>query len=218
MGKQIIRLTESDLHNLVKESVNKILTELDWKTYASAADKAEKRWHQAADDRNKDPKGMKKYGNQMRSFNKASADAFNRDYGTSHYKYTTDGIDDANHAWDRVVTLGSNPHQKASSLSDNAWNRSYFDYDPVNDESNGRWFEHGDSHKGHSHYSKYPVRPNDYNGFNDMEGDDILNAVGNQIDGPRGTKHLDAAKKGNQELKDYFKGKYNYQKGKGWTK
>ena len=39
MEKQIIRLTESDLHQIVKESVNKILTELDWKTYASAAKK-----------------------------------------------------------------------------------------------------------------------------------------------------------------------------------
>lgn len=39
MGKQIIRLTESDLHQIVKESVNKILSELDWKTYASAAKK-----------------------------------------------------------------------------------------------------------------------------------------------------------------------------------
>lgn len=28
MGKQIIRLTESDLHNIVKESVNKILSEM----------------------------------------------------------------------------------------------------------------------------------------------------------------------------------------------
>ena len=27
--KQLIRLTESDLHNIIKESVNNILTELD---------------------------------------------------------------------------------------------------------------------------------------------------------------------------------------------
>ena len=40
MDKKIIRLTESDLHNIVKESVNKILTELDWKTLANAEKKA----------------------------------------------------------------------------------------------------------------------------------------------------------------------------------
>ena len=41
MNKKTIRLTESDLHNIIKESVNNILSELDWRTYQSAADKAE---------------------------------------------------------------------------------------------------------------------------------------------------------------------------------
>lgn len=39
MNKKLIRLTESDLYRIVKESVNKILNEMDWKTYQSAADK-----------------------------------------------------------------------------------------------------------------------------------------------------------------------------------
>jgi len=39
MNKKLIRLTESDLHQIIKESVNKVLTELDWKTYANAARK-----------------------------------------------------------------------------------------------------------------------------------------------------------------------------------
>ena len=37
--KQVIRLTESDLHRVIKESVNNILSELDWKTYKTAANK-----------------------------------------------------------------------------------------------------------------------------------------------------------------------------------
>ena len=41
--KRIIRLTENDLHRIVKESVNKVLTELDWKTYANAEVEANKR-------------------------------------------------------------------------------------------------------------------------------------------------------------------------------
>ena len=40
MDKRLIKLSESDLHNIVKESVNKVLTELDWRTYASAAKKS----------------------------------------------------------------------------------------------------------------------------------------------------------------------------------
>jgi hypothetical protein len=37
--KQTIRLTESDLQNLVRESVSKVLTELNWQTAAKAAKK-----------------------------------------------------------------------------------------------------------------------------------------------------------------------------------
>ena len=37
MSKQILKLTENDLHNIIKESVNKILSELDWRTYHNAA-------------------------------------------------------------------------------------------------------------------------------------------------------------------------------------
>lgn len=33
MAKNVIRLTESDLQNIIKESVNNILSELDWRTY-----------------------------------------------------------------------------------------------------------------------------------------------------------------------------------------
>ena len=40
MNKKLIRLTESDLHKIVKESVNQVLTELDWRTYTNAVQKA----------------------------------------------------------------------------------------------------------------------------------------------------------------------------------
>lgn len=40
MNKKLIRLTESDLHRIVKESVNRILTEMDWKTVVNAANKS----------------------------------------------------------------------------------------------------------------------------------------------------------------------------------
>ena len=41
--RQKIRLTESDLHRIIKESVETILSELDWKTYANAEGEALKR-------------------------------------------------------------------------------------------------------------------------------------------------------------------------------
>ena len=39
MVKNRIRLTESDLHRVIKESVNKILTEMEWQTYMNASRK-----------------------------------------------------------------------------------------------------------------------------------------------------------------------------------
>lgn len=50
MNKKLIRLTESDLHNIIKESVNNILTELDWRTLASAEEKASQKMVDAKSD------------------------------------------------------------------------------------------------------------------------------------------------------------------------
>lgn len=41
--KKIVRLTEGDLHNIIRESVNNIIQELDWRTYANAANKSAER-------------------------------------------------------------------------------------------------------------------------------------------------------------------------------
>lgn len=38
--KKIIKLSPNDLHNIITESIKKVLTELDSKTYFNAADKA----------------------------------------------------------------------------------------------------------------------------------------------------------------------------------
>ena len=45
MNNNRIRLTESQLHKLIKESVKQVLSELDWKTYANAANKRQAQGH-----------------------------------------------------------------------------------------------------------------------------------------------------------------------------
>lgn len=62
--RQIIRLTETDLHNMISEAVKTALNELDPRTYASAATKA-------INDR--DPRGSKFY--------KKAVDSWNDEYG-----------------------------------------------------------------------------------------------------------------------------------------
>ena len=49
MNKNRIKLTESQLHNVIEECVKQVLSELDWKTYANAANKrqAQGNWQSA---------------------------------------------------------------------------------------------------------------------------------------------------------------------------
>lgn len=75
MKKQTIRLSEAQLHRVIKESVNKVLSELDWKTYANAARKSKERGD-----------SFDRYYN----FGKAANDAFNDEY-VGDYKHDTLG-------------------------------------------------------------------------------------------------------------------------------
>lgn len=59
MNKNLIRLTENDLHNIVKESVNKVLTELDWKTKMNYVMGRQKQGDEAY--RQGDENGARKY-------------------------------------------------------------------------------------------------------------------------------------------------------------
>ena len=84
MKKNRIRLTESQLHNIIKESVKQMLSELDWKTYQNAAKKSHLK---ALDNYYNMP--YDEYDNEMdRSsrFRHAAEDAFNKDYGTNDTK------------------------------------------------------------------------------------------------------------------------------------
>jgi uncharacterized membrane-anchored protein YhcB (DUF1043 family) len=92
MNKKLIRLTEGDLHRIVKESVNRLLTELDWRTYANAAKKAKER---ASDDwektkTRKDPKDYShfydwdKHSTMARDFDTAASQALNKKYDGRH--------------------------------------------------------------------------------------------------------------------------------------
>ena len=59
MNKKLIRLTESDLHKVIKESVNKVLTELDWKTKMNYVMGRQKQGDEAY--RQGDENGARKY-------------------------------------------------------------------------------------------------------------------------------------------------------------
>ena len=98
--KKIVRLTESDLHGIIRNSVNKILSELDWRTYANAANKSSDRAAEYDDKANAKPKwydglmfgaperkrklaskNRDKERDRARRFAKAANDAVKRDLG-----------------------------------------------------------------------------------------------------------------------------------------
>lgn len=64
-NKKIVRLTESDLHNMITEAVKDALNELDPRTHSSAAEKARLRGE----------------FDRARKFKKSAFDAWERDYG-----------------------------------------------------------------------------------------------------------------------------------------
>ena len=88
--KQIIRLTEKDLHNIIKESVNNILSELDWKTYQNAAETS---YSRALDkdifyDRDKFDKEM----NRSERFSDAAERAFHKVHPNDHIWHNEDAM------------------------------------------------------------------------------------------------------------------------------
>lgn len=76
-NKTIFRLTESELRSFIGESVKKILSELDWRTYASAAQKNDE-W------RKENPNHRANKWNRSMDFRNAARDAFDKKHGLEH--------------------------------------------------------------------------------------------------------------------------------------
>ena len=80
--KKTIRLTESELKNMVCETIN----ELDWKTYANARKQAANRgsldyWRKKGVDGYDAISKAAREGGRAKRFGNAAKDAFNRDFG-----------------------------------------------------------------------------------------------------------------------------------------
>lgn len=92
--KQKIRLTESQLHDVIRRCINEALDELDPRTYAAARDEQNRRnaaYDKEMEDYNnqnffkrmfsKKPEQPKGYNTRSNSFNNAAVDSFNSQYG-----------------------------------------------------------------------------------------------------------------------------------------
>ena len=219
--KQTIRLTESDIRRMVMEAMN----ELDWKTYASAADKTLR-----GSSRKLRKKPMGDINNRAHKFARAAEDAFNRDYGYEEFKpsswyemdsylpprysYDDDGYEyDHFHDWLKN-TKGIDPSSLTSDEYDNWYNTFLQGGDDldgnteasmsVNNTQRG-W--DGDLY-GDSFKDRYEFSPYKYTEYSNQE---------NWPEGAYPSDELILAKnRGNKEIRDFKNGRYDYEKGKGW--
>lgn len=167
MNMKLIRLTESDLHRIVKESVNKVLTEVDWRTYANAGKKAHDKVLDKMkrgtnfDDLRKDSDFMKR-ARQTRKFRDqavaSSRDKFKELNDDENDFYTTVGPDDTyyanveNDSWGRPMVADKDGKTKMQGLS-----RSKM----VNVKPE-RYFGYGNNEKV-SDWNKFSKEINDFN-------------------------------------------------------
>lgn len=114
-----VRLTESQLHNVIKESVKQVLTELDWKTYANAANKMRRErgdadyWKEKGE---KFPNNISKAANarqRAERLGQAAKDAFNRDFGYKNGHWLDDDYAEVGMGGDFGYTDEFAPHAAA---------------------------------------------------------------------------------------------------------
>ena len=121
MDKQVIKITESDIHKIVKESVNKVLTELDWRTYANAAKKRDAQIQQLG--RDATDKGGNRLTHLRNNLDYAASDALTSKYAQRHNNgYPTNNAD--------VYTKNGYQTVTTNNFDGNGrWSRGEFNYD-----------------------------------------------------------------------------------------
>lgn len=179
-----IRLTENKLKQIVVESVKKVLTELDWRTYASAAQKE-----------------MQRGGKRGNSFKQAATNAFNRQngYGLTNVPYGDGDDKNLSHNGNNQAYAGElmyAPH----GMEFNTYSGTVDKNGNVTNNSNQRVAAGQTSNMSKPKYNKGEVLPNDVNSkttfnpkmkFKQMAGD--------------------------KQVRDFYQGKSQYTKGKGWN-
>ena len=195
MDKKIIRLTESDLHNIVKESVNKILSEMDWKTYANAAQKSYARGEDRAN-----------------RFASAADKAFNRDYGTDNVQ----GDVYLKGRYGGGRSYNPNGDEGALALRSKAWDEKKYGRGVLSQHEKPSFKL---QQQGIKDYEKEPFRSGGE--FNTSKGimRGNINGWGSDF-GKEYDSFDDVTKssfdKADNEFSNFAHDKYGYQKGKGW--
>ena len=200
--KQIIRLTEGDLHNIIRKSVNNIIQELDWKTTMNAARKRKEQADNLRGDYGKMfpnsrmSSSRNGYDDRSDELEKYSQDSFNR-----QYNLPLEHGDERDGWWN-----GEEAHikhrRKGSGIPQ--MNGGYV-YDETFDDAVGYGFD-GSNHRKHTTRI-------------DKDGakyDPYLSTVGNEISKSRNKDYNDTLDNMIDDMDSYYGGRSKYKNGK-WS-
>jgi hypothetical protein len=232
MDKKIIRLTESDLHNIVKESVNKILSEMDWKTYMNAARKRKK---QADDDRIPFSYERNSYDDKADELEKHAQKMFSMKHGKNGEDHNYEGESPSFMGRNSINPYEGDYNFAIKNKPSAVWkDDTPFEDGGAGDGSDvelrkyryGNGFPHREFGKVHDdtldhyhnwawtkdvnrkHTMKYDKDGEHYDPYNSSVGNEI--SLSNDKDY---NARQDAMSK---DMLDYYTGKSKYTKGKGW--
>lgn len=216
--KKIVRLTESDLHGIIRNSVNKILSELDWRTYANAANKSSDRAAEYDDKANAKPKwydglmfgvperkrklaskNRDKERDRANRFAKAANDAVKRDLG---YK-SKNGFE-----YNPSIRLDYGERVYPDSYTNKRIDGDR--YDSYGNEY-GVWDSNGEFKKQREWHPDYDFALRLIKDVDDDHNREILNTAKKGLPTPYEKGRMN---KGNKELGDWYNGKTKYKNGR----
>ena len=190
--KQKIRLTEGDLHRIIRNCVNEaLLNELDWRTYQSAHEKQEKKIHD-------DDRRTAKLHDRSMAFKKAARNAFNRQNGYGLRNVPYGDADDTNLTYTKDSVYGTNGEMFNPRMTD-----PFCTISSSNDGS--KIYSNQDVAT-----TNFGVKPDWKTKSKRGEIDDLDSQVNASTYNPMLKM---AQMKGDKQVRDYFQGKSKYKNG-----
>ena len=232
--KKLIRLTEGDLHKIIKSSVKRVLQEADWKTYMNGS----KGFHDKAEKKRKDWNSMfphtkgsterNSYDDKADELEKYANEKFNQKHGKNGYPYNYEGESPSYQGRYSAPDYGDIDFDIKNEPS-NSW----ID-DETGEDTFQRKYRNGKADLGRDyaflHDDTFDAIESPKGGFSggherrdtrkfDKNGESYspdFSTVGDEISQSTDSDYLDRQNAMAKDLNDYYTGKSHYTKGKGW--
>lgn len=221
--KRNIRLTESDLHAIVGESVRKVLSEMDWKTYINAA---RKRKSQADELRDSFRHGRNSYDDKADELERHAQHMFGQKHGKDGYPYQWVGSPDYKGRYTRGQALDDSDFATKAPTTQGWWNGEKAD--GIRHYRRGEGFPSRNG--GRIHDDEYNYAYGDDNGWSgdfnahrtdkiDKDGirmDADLSSNADYMSDYKDKDYMDALNRMGDDMARFYGGKSQYIQGKGW--